>query len=413
MDHLGQNIQERRKELGMSQETLAERVGVSRQAISKWEREDGLPDLYNLKKLSEVLEVSIDALMASTPPKENETPIESIPVKDNRTALILIAIPSFLIAIGWLAALIFTLLFTANNLYMLISNDYIQLEYNLFMLSPFVVLGVVSTFLIAYKNLYFSKNTKTWKFVSVILYAFLLTGFIIAPFYGAFMNGAWIIISMILLLGIIICGLIGSILYQEQPPTQYNPRFDIQWRKGFRILLHTYIVCMFVLIVTVFVNGVLKNEYMVMRSGYVYGQVSTDTFQYTLDQSYENHIPTYSAYINYYHSFEQPVENLQVELWIEGVYLAGGSMTSIDGLEYEFSYSNGDYEVPTLIIEDYPHNNSSVQPYRWFLEAKLTYLLDGKTTKETISVELTRMDVGGTNKALWIWYPVPEYRENE
>ena len=88
----------------------------------------------------------------------------------------------------------------------------------------------------------------------------------------------------------IICGLIGSILYQEQSQDLYNPRFDIKWKKGYRILLHTYFVCMIILIVTVFVNGVLKNEYMVMRSGYVYGQVSTDTFQYNLDQSSYNFV---------------------------------------------------------------------------------------------------------------------------
>lgn len=413
MDHFGENIQERRKELGMSQETLAERVGVSRQAISKWEREDGLPDLYNLKKLSEVLEVSIDALMASTPPKENEAPIESIPVKDNRTALILIAIPSFLIAIGWLAALIFSLMFTGFEISTFITNEYIQFEYNLFMFIPFVGFGVASIFLIAYKNLNYAKNTKLWKFVSIIMYALLLVGLIIPPFYGGFVIGAWTIISMILLIAIVICGLIGSIIYQEQPQDQYNPAFDIKWKKGYRILRHTFLASLVVLFVAVLINGVLKKEYMVMRSGYVYAQTSTDTFQYEVERNSDRVHISFSGNINYYHTFEQPVENLQVELWIEGVYLGGGSMTLVEGLQYEFAYSNPDYDIPVLIIEDYGHDSPFSDSYQWFLEATMTYDLNGESYKDTISLKLSRGDMGGTNAALWIWYPVPEYREND
>lgn len=40
---LGQNIQTARKAKGMSQETLAEKIGVSRQALGKWEKDTALP----------------------------------------------------------------------------------------------------------------------------------------------------------------------------------------------------------------------------------------------------------------------------------------------------------------------------------------------------------------------------------
>lgn len=42
---LGQNIQTARKAKGMSQETLAEKIGVSRQALGKWEKDTALPGL--------------------------------------------------------------------------------------------------------------------------------------------------------------------------------------------------------------------------------------------------------------------------------------------------------------------------------------------------------------------------------
>ena len=47
----------------MTQDELAEKVGVSRQAISKWERGEGLPDLYNISLLAKALDVTVDELL--------------------------------------------------------------------------------------------------------------------------------------------------------------------------------------------------------------------------------------------------------------------------------------------------------------------------------------------------------------
>lgn len=63
MDFRGKLIEQRRK-YGLSQEQLAERMGVSRQAVSRWETENTLPDAYNLKKISTLFHVSIDYLLA-------------------------------------------------------------------------------------------------------------------------------------------------------------------------------------------------------------------------------------------------------------------------------------------------------------------------------------------------------------
>lgn len=45
----GQKLKEIRKKFGLSQEQLASTISVSRQAITKWERDDGLPDISNLR----------------------------------------------------------------------------------------------------------------------------------------------------------------------------------------------------------------------------------------------------------------------------------------------------------------------------------------------------------------------------
>lgn len=52
-----------RKELGLSQEELAARIGVSRQAVSKWERAEASPDTDNLIELSKVYGVTLDELL--------------------------------------------------------------------------------------------------------------------------------------------------------------------------------------------------------------------------------------------------------------------------------------------------------------------------------------------------------------
>lgn len=68
---LGQKLKEIRKKFGLSQEQLAEIINVSRQAITKWETDAGLPDTENLKELSRIFGISIDYLLDNN----NELPL--------------------------------------------------------------------------------------------------------------------------------------------------------------------------------------------------------------------------------------------------------------------------------------------------------------------------------------------------
>ena len=61
--HLGETIRAHRKQAGLSQEQLAEQLHVSRQAITKWECGKGIPDISNLIALSELFDLSLDALI--------------------------------------------------------------------------------------------------------------------------------------------------------------------------------------------------------------------------------------------------------------------------------------------------------------------------------------------------------------
>ncbi len=64
------NLLQMRKMKGFTQEKIAEKVGVSRQAVAKWEAGETVPDLDKCKMLAEVFEVSLDDL-ANYEPEEN------------------------------------------------------------------------------------------------------------------------------------------------------------------------------------------------------------------------------------------------------------------------------------------------------------------------------------------------------
>ena len=76
---------QRRKQLGLSQEALAEKIQVSRQAVSKWETGEAMPDMTKLMALADALEMPLDALCGRNFPEQavNFAPVK--PVSKRRT----------------------------------------------------------------------------------------------------------------------------------------------------------------------------------------------------------------------------------------------------------------------------------------------------------------------------------------
>lgn len=60
--NLGNSLFQARKKAGLSQEMVAERLGVSRQTISKWETDETVPDIYQAKRLAKLYNLSLDEL---------------------------------------------------------------------------------------------------------------------------------------------------------------------------------------------------------------------------------------------------------------------------------------------------------------------------------------------------------------
>lgn len=95
MVEFGEQLRRAREEKGMTQQSLAEQLYVTRQAVSRWECGDRYPDLLTTKKISQILEVSLDDLLSG---KEMEKVVERNPVIENKGINnILIALYAFVV----------------------------------------------------------------------------------------------------------------------------------------------------------------------------------------------------------------------------------------------------------------------------------------------------------------------------
>ena len=59
----GEKLQKLRKEAGLSQEEFADQMGVSRQAVSKWERDSGYPETEKIIRMGRIFHVTLDYLL--------------------------------------------------------------------------------------------------------------------------------------------------------------------------------------------------------------------------------------------------------------------------------------------------------------------------------------------------------------
>lgn len=111
---LGQEILRRRKAMGMTQEELASRMGVSRQSVAKWETGLSSPDIDRLALLRDVLQTSLDELIAPAgrelipvpvPPAEDSVrPAPAGPVRNLRLLPLILGTLLFCCGLGGLAA---------------------------------------------------------------------------------------------------------------------------------------------------------------------------------------------------------------------------------------------------------------------------------------------------------------------
>ena len=83
---LGEQIKEHRKNAGLSQDMVAELVGVSRQAVTKWEVGQSTPSTENLIRLAQIFGTTVDQLIAAPPSAEKQFVPENCGPKESAAA---------------------------------------------------------------------------------------------------------------------------------------------------------------------------------------------------------------------------------------------------------------------------------------------------------------------------------------
>ncbi len=141
--NVGEKIKKIRKMAGMTQEELAQKMNVSRQTISKWEKEISSPDLDSAIALCELFEISLDDLMKG----EQSVREEKISLQDmikinqrNQKQTVLLISGLFFLMIGALATLFIVAIESSTN----------SIEY---MLYRYIVTGQYSSAPIDYGRL--------------------------------------------------------------------------------------------------------------------------------------------------------------------------------------------------------------------------------------------------------------------
>ena len=74
MENYGGRIKELRERHGLTQKELAEKLGVSAQAVSKWENNVNQPDVSTIRKLCAIFGISVDEFLQESIPQNMATP---------------------------------------------------------------------------------------------------------------------------------------------------------------------------------------------------------------------------------------------------------------------------------------------------------------------------------------------------
>ncbi|WP_243660024.1 helix-turn-helix domain-containing protein [Miniphocaeibacter halophilus] len=94
---ISERLQNLRKERNYSQEELAEKLNISRQAISKWESGQGNPDIDNIIKLSEIYNISTDYILLGKDIKNNSSTNYPSSIQDVKKILLYCSISAIAI----------------------------------------------------------------------------------------------------------------------------------------------------------------------------------------------------------------------------------------------------------------------------------------------------------------------------
>ena len=178
---IGQRIGNLRKNKGYSQEYVAERLEVSRQAVSKWENDTSAPDTYNLIALAELFDVSVEYIAIGKQAEQAQN--ESTAWANYRAISLQRILGIVFIGIGLLSLILGILLSEALivlSFYLItLGTLFVAVRKRLWFASMWSLLGV--TFLLIHGNLlcifnplFYTGGISNWLIVAYLFWIWLI-----------------------------------------------------------------------------------------------------------------------------------------------------------------------------------------------------------------------------------------------
>ncbi|XFA99790.1 helix-turn-helix transcriptional regulator [Candidatus Izemoplasma sp. B36] len=385
MEYLASKIIKLRKENNFSQDELASKIGVSRQAISKWERNEGLPDLYNIKKLAEVFHISVDELIQEKINKEDKVSTK------NKASFILMSIPSFLFVIG------LPLLFLSSIVGFVIITQKLFIPeiiyWDLNWGSIFVPIGLLIVFILIklFVQIFSKKDKIKYKIINIIIYGLMILVYLLL-LTGNFIYGFSLIFLYIVGLLILISGLIGTILNDGT----YIISFPIILQKilkiSSKIIKYTLIIYMASL-----TFNLIEDEFLVQRVTYVddYLARSDEFYLKFTEHSYDDH---YYFKVRYDLNLPDNISNPSVKIYLDGMLIAEGNIDYVDLTDYDYRYFY-EAEVESIFYNNKTGPNDSFDIDN--IVCVVTYELDGVSYSPTYYIDNTNVTVSYNQTYMW------------
>jgi len=203
MIEFGEKVKRAREGKGMTQQTLADQLYVTRQAVSRWECGARYPDLLTAKKLSDSLEVSLDELLSG---EERTIEAERAPVLDQRAGVVQTA----LLALAVLAQLMMAAALFLNVLFG-VDQDGSGINYSAALLGGY--LGLAGLFLLGLIRSVRGRLTPRW--VGGLAGAYY--GFLLLQHIAYMVTIALINVDVVQMLCVLVCLFLVSGFFFRSP----------------------------------------------------------------------------------------------------------------------------------------------------------------------------------------------------
>lgn len=203
MVEFGEQLRKAREEKGMTQQSLAEQLYVTRQSVSRWECGDRYPDLLTTKKISQILEVSLDNLLSG---KEMKKVVERNPVIENKVANnIMIALYAFIV-FSFVATIVDIVIRFPLQMEAIDYNDILVIAINVLSL-------IIQIVFFAYGLVNSIRGMLSPKRMGIVIVAYFISMFI-TDFDNISRGATWQMILFVIMLIIpSILGTVASFLY--------------------------------------------------------------------------------------------------------------------------------------------------------------------------------------------------------